>query len=49
MWNIFDIAVFCAGFAACWFGKDPITKLFLGTQIFAQKLEAKAKALRAAL
>lgn len=49
MWNIFDIAVFCAGFAACWFGKDPITKLVLGAKTFAQKLEAKAAAIRAAL
>jgi hypothetical protein len=24
MWSAFDVAVFAAGFAACWFGKDYI-------------------------
>jgi hypothetical protein len=47
MWNLFDIAVFCAGFAACWFTKDWITKQALGAKNFAAKLEAKAAQLRA--
>lgn len=49
MWNIFDIAVFCAGFAACWFTKDWLVKVVTGAETFAKNLEAKAKAIRAAL
>ncbi len=41
--------VFAAGFAVCWFFKDPLMKAALGAQAFATKLEAKAKAIKAAL
>jgi len=49
VWNIFDAFVFAGGFVACWFSKDWITKQALGAKSFAQKLEAKAAAIRAAL
>ena len=49
MWNLFDIIVFIAGFAACWFGKDPITKAVVGTENFAKALETKAAAAKAAV
>lgn len=49
MWNVFDVVVFVAGFAACWFGKDWIIKTATGAESFARSLEAKAKAVRAAL
>jgi hypothetical protein len=49
MWNVFDIVVFAAGFSACWFAKDGITRLVSGTEAFVKALEAKAAALRAAL
>jgi len=44
-----DVLVFAAGFAACWFGKDAILKLVLGAKSVADKLEAKAAAIKAAL
>lgn len=44
-----DICVFIAGGALVWFGKDSITKLFLGAKAFADKLDAKAKAVRDAV
>lgn len=47
-WN-FDAIVFAAGFAACWFSKDRITKLVVGSEAFAKSLEAKAAALKAAI
>lgn len=40
---------FALGFAMCWFFKDPLLKSFLGAKAFAAKLEAKAKAIKAAL
>lgn len=49
MWNVFDIAVFASGFAACWFGKDTITKWVIGAEAFAKSLEAKAAAIKAAV
>jgi hypothetical protein len=49
MWNLFDVIVFAAGFAACWFGKDPITKAIVGAENFAKALEAKAAAVKAAV
>ena len=49
MWNLFDVIVFAAGFAACWFGKDPITKAIVGTENFAKALETKAAAVKAAV
>ena len=44
-----DVFWFAAGFAVCWFFKDPIMKFFLGAKSFAEKLEAKAAAVRAAV
>ncbi len=49
MWGMFDILVFAGGFAACWFTKDFVIKALTGAETFAQSLEAKAKAVRAAL
>lgn len=49
MWNVFDIAVFAAGFASCWFGKDALTKWVVGAENFAKSLEVKAAALKAAV
>jgi hypothetical protein len=49
MWNLFDVIVFAAGFAACWFGKDPVVRLVVGAENFVKSLEAKAAAIRAAL
>ncbi|HXP66431.1 MAG TPA: hypothetical protein VN815_13220 [Steroidobacteraceae bacterium] len=49
MWNLFDIAVFAAGFAACWFGKDTLVKWYQGASTFAANLEAKAAKIKAAL
>jgi hypothetical protein len=49
MWNIFDVAVFVAGFGACWLAKDKITQIVTGTEAFIKALEAKAAALKAAL
>ena len=49
MWNLFDIAVFAAGFAACWFGKDPIVKTVVGAEAFVKVLEAKIAAVKAAV
>jgi hypothetical protein len=48
MWTFFDIVVFAAGFAACWFSKDKITQFVAGTEAFIKALEAKAAALKAA-
>jgi len=44
-----DLFWFAAGFAICWFFKDPLTKLFLGTKAFSDKLRAKADAISAAV
>jgi hypothetical protein len=41
--------VFVAGFAACWYTKDAITKAVTGTEAFIKVLETKAAALRAVL
>jgi hypothetical protein len=49
MWTAFDIAVFAAGFIACWLSKDKITQLVTGTDAFVKALETKAAALKAAL
>lgn len=46
MWSIFDIIVFAAGFAACWFSKDWVVKCYDATTSFVRRLEAKAKAIR---
>jgi hypothetical protein len=49
MWTVFDIALFAAGFSACWFVKDRISQFFSGTDAYVRALEAKAAALKAAL
>jgi hypothetical protein len=46
---IIDLFVFAAGFAACWFGKDTLTKWYLGAEAFAKSVEAKAAAAKAAI
>jgi hypothetical protein len=47
-WLAFFIGV-ALGFPLCWFTKDNIMVMIRGTESFAAKLEAKARALRAAL
>ena len=49
MWTFFDAVVFVAGFAACWFLRDRITQLVVGSETFVKSLEAKAAALKAAI
>ena len=49
MWTFFDVLVFVAGFAACWFAKDRLIRLFTGTEAFVKSLEGKAAALKAML
>jgi hypothetical protein len=49
MWTFFDIVMFVAGFAACWFSKDRIAQAINGAEAYAKMLESKAAALRAAL
>jgi hypothetical protein len=44
---IFFIIFFGAGFAACWFCKDPIVRLVTGTEALIASLEVKLAALRA--
>lgn len=47
MWTVFDIILFAAGFAACWFCKDPVLRLIAGTDAVIKSLEVKLAALRA--
>jgi len=49
MWTLFDLAMFAAGFAACWFSKDRIVQAVNGAEAYAKALESKAAAARAAL
>jgi hypothetical protein len=49
MWTLFDGIIFSAGFAVCWFLKDRIARVVIGSETFAKALEAKAAALRAAI
>ena len=49
MWTVFDLAMFAAGFATCWFSKDRIAQIVSGAEAYAKALESKAAALRAAL
>jgi hypothetical protein len=49
MWTFFDLIMFAAGFASCWFSKDRIAQAINGTETYAKALESKAAALRAAL
>ena len=44
-----DVLVFAGGFVACWFCKDAILKWALGAKSLADKLEAKAATIKAAL
>ncbi|QQO17036.1 hypothetical protein JJB99_13290 [Bradyrhizobium diazoefficiens] len=47
MWTIFDIILFAAGFAGCWFCKDPVIRFVTGTEALIKSLEVKLAALRA--
>ncbi|WP_265440893.1 hypothetical protein [Bradyrhizobium sp. SEMIA] len=47
MWTILDIILFAAGFAACWFCKDPVLRFVTGTDALIKSLEVKLAALRA--
>lgn len=47
MWSIFDVIVFAAGFAACWFGKDWLTSFYKSTEDKIGALEDKVRALKA--
>lgn len=49
MWTFFDLSMFVAGFATCWFSKDRIVQAVSGAEAYAKVLETKAAALRAAL
>jgi len=49
MWTFFDLVIFAAGFAACWFSKDRIAQTVNGAEAYAKALESKAAALRAVL
>lgn len=44
-----DVIIFSAGFAACWFSKDTVLTWVLGAKAVADKLEARASAIKAAL
>ena len=44
-----NFIVFVAGFAACWYTKDAVTKAVTGTEAFINMLEAKAAALKEVL
>ncbi|MBR0780468.1 hypothetical protein [Bradyrhizobium iriomotense] len=49
MWTIFDIILFAAGFAMCWFCKDTILRSVTGTDTLIKSLELKLAALRTKL
>lgn len=49
MWTFVDVIAFIAGFVACWFAKDRITRFVAGTDAFIESLEAKAAALKTVL
>lgn len=46
MWTIIDIAIYAAGFATCWFCKDPILGLVSSTDTLIKSLEVKLAAMR---
>ena len=46
---ILNFIVFVAGFGACWYTKDAVTKAVTGTEAFINMLEANAAALKAVL
>lgn len=44
-----DAIMVSGGYAACWFTKDAVTKVVVGTEAFAASVQAKATALKAAI
>lgn len=44
---VFDIILFAAGFATCWFCKEPVLGLVSGTDALIKSLEIKLAAPRA--
>lgn len=49
MQTILDIILFAAGFAICWFCKDPVLRIVTGTDALIKSLEARLAILRAKL
>jgi hypothetical protein len=49
MQTIFDVAIFAAGFGACWLCKDTLLRFVTGTEVQVRSLEAKLAVLRAML
>jgi len=47
MRTVLDIILLAAGFATCWFCKDPVVRFVTGTEALITSLEAKLAALRA--
>jgi hypothetical protein len=47
MQTILDITLFAAGFASCWFCKDPVLRFVAGTDSLIKSLEARLAVLRA--
>lgn len=47
MRTILDILLFAAGFAACWFCRDPLLGLVSGTEVLIKSLAVRLAALRA--
>lgn len=41
MWIVFGFALYAAGFATCWFCKDPIVGLVSGTAALIKSLEVR--------
>lgn len=46
MRTILDVFLFAAGFAACWFCRDPLLRLVSGTQVLIKSLVVRLAALR---
>jgi hypothetical protein len=47
MRTMLDIFLFAAGFAGCWFCKDPVLRFMTGTDALVKSLEARLAVLRA--
>lgn len=47
MQTILDIILFVAGFATCWFCRDPLLGFVSGTEALIKSLEVKLAVLRA--
>lgn len=45
-WMFFDLVVFGAGYAFCWFTKDAVIEVVMGTTGLIKKLEAKVDAIK---